>query len=176
MRSTYVVMRSVEDILLREAGVSVDILAEAKERLKDDQDLGDVLGEFGALTATQWAKALATSYDLPYSETLTPGAEQAELIDQIPLSFAKRYHLFPLGFWGEEVTVAIANPQEVAALDDLHGEFAQGHLEHQLLRGRLIRGGRCRWPHKAFPDIAHGPRTNHANGDDDVFDHTRVPP
>ena len=112
-------MRSVEDILSREVGVSVDILAKAKERLKDDQDFGDVLGELGALTATQWSKALATSYDLPYRETLPPGAEQAELIDQIPLSFAKRYQLFPLGFWGEEVTVAIANPQEVAALDDL---------------------------------------------------------
>ncbi len=112
-------MRSVEDILIREAGVSVDILAKAKGRLKDEHDLGDILGELGALTATQWARTLATYYDLPYSETLTPGAEQADLIDQIPLSFAKRYQLFPLGLWGEEVTVAIANPQEIAALDDL---------------------------------------------------------
>ena len=113
--SVVVVVRSVEDILIHEAGVSVDILAKAKGRLKDEHDLGDILGELGALTATQWARTLATYYDLPYSETLTPGAEQAVLIDQIPLSFAKRYQLFPLGLWGEEVTVAIANPQASAA-------------------------------------------------------------
>ncbi len=53
VQSASVVMRSVEDILIREAGVSVDILAKAKERLKDEHDLGDVLGELGALTTAQ---------------------------------------------------------------------------------------------------------------------------
>ncbi len=55
---------------------------EGKEGLKDDQYFGDVLGELGAL---------ATSYDLPYSEKPTPGVEQAELIDRVPVSFTKRY-------------------------------------------------------------------------------------
>ncbi len=35
------------------------------------------------------------------------------------MSFVQRYQLFPLGPWGEEVTVAIANPREVAALGGL---------------------------------------------------------
>ena len=40
-------MRSVEEILLHEAGVPADLLAKAHERLKDHQDLGDALIELG---------------------------------------------------------------------------------------------------------------------------------
>ena len=40
-------MRSVEEILLHEAGVPADLLAKAHERLKDHQDLSDALTQQG---------------------------------------------------------------------------------------------------------------------------------
>jgi general secretion pathway protein E len=109
----------VEDILLQEAGVSVDILAKAKERLKDDKDLGEVLGELGVLDAQAWARTQAIYYGLPYSETITPGECSAELLARVPLAFAKHHQLLPLSQNDGAVTVAVANPREIAALDDL---------------------------------------------------------
>ena len=112
-------MRSVEDVLTHEAGVPADILEKAKERLKDEHDLGDALCELGAIDAAQWAQTLASFYDLPYSETLDLENEQSDLLTQVPLPFAKRYQLFPLGLEGDSVTVATAAPDEIDALDDL---------------------------------------------------------
>lgn len=111
--------RSVEAILIQEAGVSADVLSKAKERLKDDKDLGDVLGEIGALDAETWARCLANYYGLPYSQTVEPAEDAAGLLDRVPLSFAKHYQLLPLSRQADGVTVAVANPAEIAALDDL---------------------------------------------------------
>jgi general secretion pathway protein E len=113
------VVRSVEDILIQEAGVSADTLVKAKERLKDGKDLGDALRELDALDAPAWAHAQATYYGLPYSETVTPGELSAELLTRVPLAFAKHYQLLPLSQQDGTVTVAVANPRELAALDDL---------------------------------------------------------
>lgn len=112
-------VRSVEEILIQEAGVPADTLAKAKERLKDDKDLGDALRELGALDAAGWAKVQASYYGLAYSETLPWDEHHAELRARVPLAFAKQYQLLPLAQHDGTVTVALANPREIAALDDL---------------------------------------------------------
>ena len=112
-------MRSVEEILIQEAGLSADIVVKAKERLKDDQDLGDALCDLGALDATTWARSLATYYDLPFSDEVTLAEDAGDLVDSVPLSFAKQYQLLPIARQSDAVTVAVANPAEVYALDDL---------------------------------------------------------
>ena len=115
-------MRSVEEILIQEAGVPADILVKARERVKPDKDLGEALRELGALNAAGWAKVQATYYGLSYSETLQWDGN-VELLAQVPLAFAKQYHLLPLSLTEETLTVAIANPREIAALDDLRFLF-----------------------------------------------------
>jgi len=118
-RTVEVVVRSVEDILIHEAGIPAETLAKAKERLKDDRDLGEALRELGALDAPTWAKTLATYYDLPYSEVVTVGEQTADLLARVPLAFAKHYQLLPVARDDEAVTVAIVNPRELGALDDV---------------------------------------------------------
>ncbi len=112
-------VRSVEDILIHEAGVSADTLAKAKERVKDDKDLGEALRELGALDAATWAKMLALYYGLPYSAEVTLGEQAAELLARVPLAFAKHYQLLPLARHDGVVTVAVVNPRELGALDDV---------------------------------------------------------
>jgi general secretion pathway protein E len=112
-------VRSVEDILLQEAGVSADILAKAKERLRDDKTLGDALSELGALDAVGWARAQAIYYSLPYSDTIALGERGEELLAKAPLLFAKQHQLLPLVQHDCGVTVAIVDPREIFALDDL---------------------------------------------------------
>ncbi|MBI3799506.1 MAG: type II secretion system ATPase GspE [Deltaproteobacteria bacterium] len=112
-------VRSVEDILIHEAGVSADTLAKAKERVKDDKDLGEALRELGALDAATWAKLQALYYGLPYSAEVTLGEQAAELLARVPLAFAKHYQLLPLAQHDDAVTVAVVNPRELGALDDV---------------------------------------------------------
>lgn len=117
------VVRSMEDILLQEAGVSADILVKAKERLKDDKTLGDALSELGALDAAGWARAQAIYYSLPYSEAIALGDQAEELLAKVPLLFAKQHQLLPLLQHDRGVTVAIVDPREICALDDLRLVF-----------------------------------------------------
>jgi len=112
-------MRSVEEILLREAGVPVEILAKAKERLKDDKTLGDVLHELGALDAAGWARTQAIYYDLPYSETVQPDDQSGDLLAKVPILFAKQHQLLPLTQRNGRIIVALVDPRETFALDDL---------------------------------------------------------
>ena len=112
-------MRSVEDILLQEAGVPVDTLAKAKERLKDDKTLGDALNELGALDAAGWARAQALYYDLPYAETIAFNEQAGELLAKVPIFFAKQHQLLPLARHGDRIIVALVDPREIFALDDL---------------------------------------------------------
>lgn len=119
------VVRSVEDILLQEAGVSADILAKAKERLRDDKTLGDALSELGALDAAGWARTQATYYGLPYSETVTLSEHAGELLAKVPLLFAKQHQLLPLLRHARGVTVAIVDPRAIFALDDLRLLFGE---------------------------------------------------
>src|SRR5512139_1590149 len=109
-------VRSVEDILLQEAGVPVDILAKAKERLKDDKTLGDALNELGALDAVGWARAQAIYYGLPYSETIPSSEQSGELLAKVPILFAKQHQLLPLAQREGRIIVAIVDPREIFAL------------------------------------------------------------
>jgi hypothetical protein len=109
------VVRSVEDILIQDAGIPADILAKAKERIKDDKDLGEALRDLGALDYTTWAKIQALYYGLPYSDEVLLGEHAADLLARIPLAFAKHYQLLPLSQHDGAVTVAVVNP------------FAAGH-------------------------------------------------
>ena len=113
------VVRSVEDILIQEAGISAETLAKAKERLRDDKDLGEVLRELGVLTAGVWAQIQATYFGLPFRDDVTLSDDTSELLARVPLAFAKHYQLLPLTRHDGAVTVAVANPRELGALDDL---------------------------------------------------------
>jgi general secretion pathway protein E len=113
------VVRSVEDILTQEAGIPADTLAKARERLKNDKELGEALRESGALDAATWAKVQALYYGLPYSEEVTPGEHAAELLARVPLAFARHYQLLPLSQDDGAATVAVVNPRELGALDDV---------------------------------------------------------
>ena len=120
-------MRSVEEILIQEAGVSAELVAKAKERLKDGKDLGDALCDLGALDAATWARLLASYYGLPFSDEVDLAEDAADLLDRVPLSFAKQYQPLPIARQADAVTVAVANPGEwVSSLQDSQTRAAPG--------------------------------------------------
>jgi general secretion pathway protein E len=115
-----VAARSLEAFLIEQGTVSEETLEKARERQRDGKGLGDVLQEMGAVDPVTWAQTLAQHFGLPFSERLPDDAAGViELINQLPINFAKRCLLLPVAREGNSVVVATADPASLGPLDDV---------------------------------------------------------
>lgn len=112
--------KSLEACLIEEGAISEAILERARERQRDGKRLGDVLREMGAIDAQTYARALASHYGLPFLERLPDNDSTAsECVDLLPINFAKRCQVLPIGRDDDAITVATSNPAALGPLDDL---------------------------------------------------------
>src|SRR5438552_3794636 len=118
-------MNGLEASLVREAGILPETLERARERLRDGRDLGDVLLEMGAVTADRWGEIQARYYGLPFVGKLNEDSLPLELIPRLPIQFAKRHNVLPIGVEGDAVIVATANPSSVGLIGDLRLLFGK---------------------------------------------------
>src|SRR5438094_8244715 len=117
-----------EDLLIARTGVSSELVARARERQRDGKSLPEALRELGALDGPAWARALAGAYDLPFMADLVRADVDIELLDRLPMQYARRNAVLPLRCDDDELVVAIADPRVLAPLDDL-----------RVLYGRPVR-------------------------------------
>ncbi len=82
------------------------------------QALGGLLVDLGYTTEDAIAQALAAQLALPYvvlaNEPVDPTA-----VSMVPAHLARRHNAFPLRFHGHALSVAMANPLDLIALEDL---------------------------------------------------------
>jgi len=114
-----VAARSLEAFLIEQGTISEETLDKARERQRDGKGLGDVLQEMGAIDPGTWAETLAKHFGLPFSERLPDDGGVPDLINQLPINFAKKCLLLPVGREGETVVVATADPASLGPLDDV---------------------------------------------------------
>jgi len=109
---------------LGEILVDLDLVSEAQiERAletgrAEGKRLGEVLLEDGTLPPAGLLRALAEQFGLDYLE-LDGAAVDLELVQRVPASIAKRHRAVPVAQDGDEVVVAMANPVDVVAKDDI---------------------------------------------------------
>lgn len=113
-----VAARSLENLLLQYGSLTVEVLEKARERQRDGKGLGDVLQEMGVIDSATWARAIAQHYGLPFRDKL-PEEDVLDLVQLVPINFAKRYLVLPVAREGHAVLVATADPSQISALDDL---------------------------------------------------------
>ena len=82
------------------------------------EDLGNILIKKGFVTREQLLSFLGRSFSIPFVSLKKYPVKQ-ELIQKVPLYLARRYHLIPLRQEGDEVVVAMADPLDRFAIDDL---------------------------------------------------------
>jgi len=80
--------------------------------------LGQVLIEAGLITSEDLLEALATQHGLQIVD-LTETRVPDEVIKMVSVSMAQVYRIVPISFENNVLTVAMADPQNVNALDDL---------------------------------------------------------
>jgi len=114
-----VAVKSLEAFLVDQGAVTAETLEKARERQRDGKGLGDVLQEMGAIDSGTWARALADHFGLPFCERLPEDGAVLELINQLPINFAKRCLVLPVAREGETVVVATADPASLGPLDDV---------------------------------------------------------
>jgi general secretion pathway protein E len=118
-------LKTFEAILLDQSWVSPQDLEKARQRRKPGQEIAEVLVDMGALEPQRLAHALAQEYQLPFLAQIDEHSIEGELIAKIPINYAKKNRLVPLRADSESITVAIADPANYEALDDLHVLFSK---------------------------------------------------
>jgi type IV pilus assembly protein PilB len=112
-------VKQLGDILLEGGLVNSDQLAIAyEEQQRVGRALGRVLIEQGVLTESQLVAALATQIGLRFVD-LSDFPVDGSALGRVPGAVCRRHSAIPIGFEDGRLLVAMADPANVFAIDDL---------------------------------------------------------
>ena len=112
-------MKQLGDILLEGGHVTADQLASAvEEQRRLGRSLGRVLVELGVLTEGQLVEALATQIGLKFVD-LSDYPVDGSAVSRIPDAVCRRHNALPIGYDDGRLVVAMADPANVFAVDDI---------------------------------------------------------
>lgn len=101
------------------------------------QRLGESLVDIGAVTSFQLSQALADHLGVPFVD-LESHPPDILLAGMIPEEVARRYCALPVERWSGQIVVAMANPNDVFALDDIRVLTGQSILAALADTGHLL--------------------------------------
>ena len=107
-----------EILVEKEAITSAQLTQALAEQKRTGERLGRVLVNLGFITERELIKFLGAQMDIP-SVNLDNYLVDPQTIDLVPQSLAKRYILIPVFKSEDTLTVAMADPLNVFAIDDL---------------------------------------------------------
>jgi type IV pilus assembly protein PilB len=112
-------VKQLGDILLESGLVSVDQLTSAiDEQQRLGRSLGRVLVDLGMVTESQLVAALAQQIGLAFVD-LTEYPVDGSAVGSISAAVAKRHAALPIGYEDGRLLVAMADPANVFAVDDI---------------------------------------------------------
>lgn len=112
------------EILLRERGLSAAKLEEALAlQSQKGGRLGEALLSLKAANEGDVTYALARQAGIPFQERLVVNEVEGPLSDALSIQYAKQHRVLPVRKHGEGLVVAIADPFESEAVDDLRTFF-----------------------------------------------------
>ncbi len=109
----------IGDALIKEGLINEDQLRKALMlQKKTGKRLGEILIEMGAVTEKDIVMVLAKQLNVPFVN-LKNYMVEPEVAKLIPENVAKQYKVVPLNKVGNKLTVAMADPLNVIAIDDI---------------------------------------------------------
>jgi type IV pilus assembly protein PilB len=112
-------VKQLGDILLEGGHVSPEQLAGAvEEQRRLGRSLGRVLVELGILTEGQLVAALATQIGLKFVD-LSDYPVDGSAVSRVPDMVCRRHNALPIGYEDGRLLVAMADPANVFAVDDI---------------------------------------------------------
>jgi hypothetical protein len=111
--------KQLGELLIERAVIGAKQLEKALEVQKDRGGLiGEILVELGFAREEDIAHALTAQYGFPYLP-LKNYEIDANVVDLIPNNVAVQYCLIPIDKIGNSLTVAMSNPLNVQAIEDI---------------------------------------------------------
>ncbi|MFW2390275.1 MAG: type II secretion system ATPase GspE [Polyangiales bacterium] len=112
--------RYIGEILVRRGALEPDKLEDALETAADRSiELTDFLVATHAVEEAKLVRALADEVGMEFVEKLATDLIPEELIDAVPINFARQNHVLPLTQSEDSVRIAVANPLDQFPIDDL---------------------------------------------------------
>jgi type IV pilus assembly protein PilB len=112
-------VKQLADILLEDGLVSSEQLVEAgDEQQRGGKALGRVLVDRGVLTESQLVAALAQQIGLRFVD-LSDVSVDGSAVASLPPAVSRRYNALPIGYEDGRLLVAMSDPANVFALDDI---------------------------------------------------------
>jgi general secretion pathway protein E len=127
-------------ILVRETRLSPEQLEQARNlQLETRARLAEILVEVGFLNADEILQAIGHQQGLAVVSDIDADEIDESLLLNVPITFAKQHRILPLAWVAEGVLrVAVADPLDVAPIDDLHLLFDGAEIELVLAREAVI--------------------------------------
>ena len=114
----YLCGRPLGEILKATSGLTEERLQEAlAAQVEKGGRLGEVLVGLKICTEDEVARALGLQLDIPYLARIFPDEVDAELVQKVPINFAKQARIIPLRMEGDSVALAVADPLDTTVLD-----------------------------------------------------------
>src|SRR3990167_2528789 len=113
------VSRRLGDLLVREGLINQEQLQRAlAEQKGSNEKLGSILVRHNVITDDQLIAFLSKQYGIP-SITLSQLDIDADVLKLVPAPIAKKYEVLPIKRAGNSLTLAMADPTNVFAVDDV---------------------------------------------------------
>jgi general secretion pathway protein E len=124
--------RKLGQILQEQVGFDLEKIDDALETQRERGGrIGEVLISMKMVNTNDVAHALGAQLSLPVMDEIDVSGVDPELVGRIPINFAKQQLVLPLSQNGDEVVVAVADPLNTFALDDVR--VLLGHVIKPVL-------------------------------------------
>jgi len=114
--------RLIGEILVSNEACTQAQVDECVELLKsqgNSRRLGEILIERGYITEDDLLEALGLQLGVPFVREIQEDIVDKDLLTKVPINFAKKHRVMPLYTDDGTVTVAVADPMNMQALDDI---------------------------------------------------------
>ena len=112
-------MKQLADILLEGGHVTSEQMTVAvEEQRRLGRSLGRVMVDLGVLSEAQLVSALATQIGLTFVD-LSDYPVDGSAVSRVPATVCRRHNALPIGYDQDKLVVAMADPANVFALDDI---------------------------------------------------------
>jgi general secretion pathway protein E len=108
----------LEDAAAARLAIPPEALERARARRREGGTLAEALADLGAADSGAFTRALADAAALPFAP-VPPALPARELVDALPMPYARRHLVLPLARGPRGLEVAIGDPGALGPLDDL---------------------------------------------------------
>ncbi len=131
--------RETVDLLLKEGLIDEEKIAKAREETKrTGLSLASALEKLGYIAYEDIIKVQATALGLPYMD-LSDYIVDAKLVELIPVEIAKKYKAVPLFKISNTLTVGMADPKDIEAIDNIRRISKVDMVEPVLVSERGVQ-------------------------------------